>query len=360
MRIVHLSDIHLSKGNLNEFRNNFKDAIILDLLNFHKDIPIDIIAITGDLVDKGGHSLKEMPEFSSIENPYEIFKKEFILPIAQGLQIDSKKFIFIPGNHDIDEKSISWFDENNLSRDIDDQNINTFLSDNLNSFKHSSRIKAFKDFERDFHNDNSNYLFSENESTFTYDYNSKKIGFILVNDSWRCKSRKFVGENDKHYFGYNQLHNGLTQLKRQNTYLNICLFHHSLENFIEEEEITRILINKEIDIFLYGHYHKNKLVSYKNTLNNCDGFRVRAALNKPDEVIADFQPGYQIFDFDLTTNSISNIHFRKYDYPSIRFNEDTDTSHGQKFSPIPLMKIKQRHNSSNELDFSTFNKLNDE
>ncbi|MNU49485.1 3',5'-cyclic adenosine monophosphate phosphodiesterase CpdA [compost metagenome] len=359
MRIVHLSDIHLSKGNLYEFRNNFKDAIILDLLNFHKDVPVDIIVITGDLIDKGGHSLKEIPEFSDIKNPYEIFKNEFILPIAQGLQIDSKKFIFVPGNHDIDEKSISWFDENQLSRDINNQNINTFLSENINSFRHSSRMKDFKEFERDFHNGNLNYSFSENESIFTYDYNGKKIGFILVNDSWRCKSRKFDGENDKHYFGFNQLYNGLNQLKRQNTYLNICLFHHSLEDFMEEEEITRILINKEIDLFLYGHYHKSKIETYKNTLSNCDGFRGRATLNRPDEDVADYQPGYQIFDFDLTANSIANIRYRKYNYQAIRFVEDTDTSLGQTFSPIPLTRIKQQPNLL-ELDFLKFNKLSDE
>lgn len=359
MRIVHLSDIHLSKQNLDEFRNNFKDAIILDLMNFHRDRPIDLIVITGDLVDKGGYSLKEISEFSHIENPYEIFKDEFILPIAQGLQIDPKKFIFIPGNHDIDEKSISWFDENQLSKEINLENINTFLSENINTFKHSSRIKSFKEFEKDFHNNNLDYECSENESIFTYDYNQTKIGFILVNDSWRCKSRKFDDESGKHFFGYKQLHNGLNKLKEKHTVLNICLFHHSLEDFEEKDEISRILISKDIDLFLFGHHHNQKMVSYRNSLQNCDGLRVRACLNNPSETNSEYQPGYQIIDFDLINATIPKIHFRRYSYKSIIFVEDNDSSLDGPFSPINLQRLKslRPNNSLGALDITNFNRL---
>lgn len=51
MRIIHLSDIHLSYDNIEDFRNYYKEAFIKELESINAQKNIDLIIISGDLVD---------------------------------------------------------------------------------------------------------------------------------------------------------------------------------------------------------------------------------------------------------------------------------------------------------------------
>ena len=329
MRIVHLSDIHLSKSNYDEFQNNYKSALIKDLLEYHSSTPIDLIVITGDLVDKGGDSLLDIPEFGIKDCPYDIFEIVFLNPIISALKIDKHRILFIPGNHDVDEKEILLFEESELVKNINDTNINNHLSENI-GFKHSHRIRKFKEFEQKYHTGSPNYTYSPNQSTYIFqDKGGMKVGFILINDSWRCKSVKLHGEEDTFYFGIQQLHNGIKILENEQTKLNICLFHHSVNNYKEQIEVERALSNKNIELFLYGHYHSTKFEklytsSYKSSL----GIRGRAALFKPNEISSEYQSGYLIIDIDLHSYKVSEINYRQYKYKFGHFDFDTDATLG--------------------------------
>jgi len=126
MRIVHLSDIHLSKSNFDEFKNTYCEALIRDLISFDKEKKIDIIVITGDLVDRGGHSLYSIDGFedkSIYSNPYSIFEKIFINPIISALGFSKENFLFVPGNHDIDEREILIKEEYDLKKILSIDNI---------------------------------------------------------------------------------------------------------------------------------------------------------------------------------------------------------------------------------------------
>ena len=330
MRLVHLSDIHLSEDNYTEFQNEYKKSLIKDLLFYHKDIPIDLIIITGDLVDKGGHSLFKIIEFKDYNSPYDIFEEVFINPISQQLGIDKHKFLFIPGNHDVDEKEILLFEEKELIKNIDKKNVNKYLLENK-LFKHSHRIRKFKEFEERYHSGNTNYLYSPNQSTYIYEENDSKVGFILINDSWRCKSVKLRLEEEddnKLYFGIQQLYDAVHFLDKNNTQLNICLLHHTLANYKETEEVEGILNRQNIELFLHGHFHNTKTNILYTPHGNCKGFRARAALFKPEEVDSEYHPGYQILDFDLITYKLTAVHYRKYNYKnySKEFISDTDTA----------------------------------
>ena len=329
MRIVHLSDIHLSISNYDEFNDNYRYALINDLLEYHNSIPIDLIVITGDLVDKGGYSLFEIAGFESEKSPYDIFEKVFLNPIILALKIDKHKILFIPGNHDIDERKILLCEENDMVKNIQGDNIKKYLSENID-FKHSERIRKFKEFEQKYHTGNPNYIYSSNESTYIFqDKQGIKVGFILVNDSWRCKSIKLHGEEDTFYFGLQQLHDGVKILDTAQTKLNVCLFHHSVSNYKEKTEVERALSNKNIELFLYGHYHSSKFEklytsSYKSSL----GIRGRAALFKPKEISSEYQSGYLIIDIDLELYKISEINYRQYKYKFCHFDIDTDAGLG--------------------------------
>lgn len=327
MRIVHLSDIHLSKSNFEEFRNTYCDALIRDLRSFNDSKKIDVIVITGDLVDKGGQSLYEIDGFEDktlYPNPYIIFEKIFITPIINALGLSKDNFLFVPGNHDIDESEILLRDEYELTQKLTIDNIDEHLKSNID-FKYSKRIKNFKAFEEYFHNEQSNYEYSNNQSIFYYHFESLNIGFILINDSWRCRSQKLFGD-DKLMFGVNQFYNGLNTLKSYDTKLNIALMHHPIDEFRESKELERCLNISNISFYLYGHYHDSDFKKhYQGSLTNCFGIRGRASLNKINEDNSSYQPGYQIIDLDFQfSRKITAIHYRKYKYDYNHFVYDTD------------------------------------
>ena len=320
MRIVHFTDIHLSIDNYEEFNHNYKQALIDDLRNYHSEKKIDLIIITGDLVDKGGHSLLDIEKYKLHKNPYFIFEEVFINPISNSLGISKEKFLFIPGNHDVNEKSFLWYDECEMSKN-ESKDIELYLKKNYNEFYYNLRIKEFKEFEENYHKNTPLYKYTNNESTYVYEIGGYKIGFLLINDSWRCKSKKLIGEDDKIYFGYNQFYNGLERL--DDTDLNICLFHHSVtDNYKEKEQVERILNQKNIELFLYGHYHSNNYNQFYTPNSSCLGFRGKAALNKPEETNIEYLSGYQILDFDLDYSIISKVHYRTYDFKNINFIPD--------------------------------------
>ena len=317
MRIVHLSDIHLSSENYDEFHDKYLKALILDLEEYHSIKYIDLIIITGDLVDKGGHSLLGMPEFSGFTSPYDIFHNVFIKPIALGLGLKNENFLFIPGNHDVDENEILWVDEKKLKSSINSNTIKEQLQSNKTSFNYSNnRIKAFKNFEKKFHLETSNYVFSNNESTFYYqDSEGNKVGFILVNDSWRCSTCLLREESlNNHYFGKKQLYWAIDSLESKYEQLDliVCLFHHAIDDFTEKDDVESFLINRKIDLLLFGHHHSNRSEKIFNPLGKCLGFRGRAALNEPNEPDIKFKPGYQIIDIDFYSNRINQINHRIY------------------------------------------------
>lgn len=327
MRIVHLSDIHLSKSNFEEFNNTYCEALIRDLISFHKEKKIDVIVITGDLVDKGGHSLYNIDGFgdkSIYPSPYNIFEKIFINPMIDALGFSKENFLFVPGNHDIDESEILLKDEYDLTKTLTIENIGHHLKGNIN-FKHSKRIKKFKEFEEEFHQGQSNYQYTSNESVFYYNFENINIGFILINDSWRCRSQK-LDCDDKLMFGVNQFFNGVNALKKYDTKLNIALLHHPIDDFAEMKEVQRCLNVSNISFYLYGHYHSSDFKKhYQGSLDSCFGIRGRASLNKINEVSSSYQPGYQIIDIDLGHQvKITGIHYRKYKYDFNYFVYDTD------------------------------------
>ncbi|MNQ92074.1 hypothetical protein D3C85_1074830 [compost metagenome] len=250
-----------------------------------------------------------------------------------------------------------------MMKKMDHLNINDYLIGNR-SFKNNHRIKNFKDFEKKFHANNSMYRFSNNESTYLYKDKDGLVGFLLVNDSWRCKSVKFKDEKAL-YFGSQQLNDGLRIFENNNTILNICLFHHSLENFEEKTIVEGILTRKNVELFLNGHFHSTNTHIFYNPYGTCHGFRSRATLFKPEEIMSEFQSGYQILDIDLVDYKITEIHYRKYNNKETAklFISDVETApengidrnkanHNTGFELYRENRVKKQHNF-NKADFKS-------
>ena len=54
IRIVHLSDIHLSHDKVELAEEFVIKALINDLKSYDKEQRIDLVVFSGDLIDKGG------------------------------------------------------------------------------------------------------------------------------------------------------------------------------------------------------------------------------------------------------------------------------------------------------------------
>jgi predicted phosphodiesterase len=315
MRIVQLSDIHLSKGNLEDLKNYYLHALINDLKKFHTEKKIDVVLFTGDLVDKGGESLGN--------EAYLIFQTEIINPIIEALSITTDQVLLIPGNHDVNRHEVEEYSEIGLCTRLDSSTANDLLLSTKKEFSAvNKRMEKFKLFEKEFHKNNANYSYSHYESAAEFDENGNKIGFALINDSWRCSAALM---REQHFIGYNQLLKTEQLLHNNGTILNIAVFHHPLTaiNQNESDEVENILKAKNFDIAFFGHSHKHEAKTLTTATGGYLTINGRAAFNQPKEIIAKFQPGYNILDVDPEKRSYS-LYARLFIRESgFRFDSDT-------------------------------------
>lgn len=317
MRIVQISDIHLDSRNIEDLKHYYMNALIEDLKNFHLQKPIEVILITGDLVDKGGNSLGE--------DPYKIFQKEIIAPLTEHLGINSKRVLLIPGNHDINQEHIEVDSEFFLSQKLDPDLAN----ERANAFhsifnKDNKRIQKFKEFEKIFHSQTENYNYSNNESVVIVEAGEHKIGFALINDSWRCSSQL---KKEQHFIGYKQLFRARNTFNEKGSDLNIAVFHHPLNAINDEEraEIKNILKTKNFDIAIFGHSHR---YANENVFSSAGGYlslNGRSAFSDPKEVSSFYQPGYNILDVDPDNRKYKIIARKFIRNSGFRFDKDTDS-----------------------------------
>lgn len=339
MRIIHISDIHLSSDNYDEFKRNYIVDLPVILSEENDKRNIDLIVITGDLVDQGGSSLCQMTKFAGIDDPYQIFEDEFIKPIKEALGFDNDRFIFIAGNHDIDENNILWVDEKKMQKEEVEGRIKSLLEltgDDADRYR--ARIQKFKDFERRFHENTRNYTFSVNQSTYIYTYNdSIKVGFALINDSWRCSTCKLATYKDKKlFFGYDQIYNALDNLA--DATMNVILTHHPIDSYDELEEVKRALTSKRYHLHLYGDQHHRNISLHIGTSGECLALMARAGLNRPKEGEEKWQPGFHIIDINFEKAILERITYYKYDYNSTLFTADSSAKprFGIDETPRPL------------------------
>lgn len=353
MRIVHISDIHLSKDNFAEFENNYRRALIKTLQQENEIKKIDVIVITGDLVNQGGHSLLKIDKYKNCVDPYHVFEQEFLLPLQQKLDFPNSKFLFIPGNHDINENEILWVDEKRMQDLEVDGNINDILPENRSEFNsNNKRIELFKNFEKRFHSETANYKPSNNESTYIYESpEGLKVGFALINDSWRCSTCQIVKHKDKKlFFGTQQLYDSLNIIEASDTIFNVLLTHHPLKSYGEEDEVLKIFVNREFHLHLFGDQHKHEYASYLTPNGSCFGIMARAALNKPLELESKWQPGFHVVDVDFYNANIEKIIYYKYFYGRCDFDKDTELAkdgfdnqkHKLSFKPVEkIVKVSK-------------------
>jgi len=354
MRIVHFSDIHLAYGNYHYFNTVYLKALINDLKNQLHHGSIDLVIISGDLVDKGGFSLYDIKEYKGREgeiSPYQIFEELFIEPISVALSIPKNKFLFVPGNHDVDESNILLKAESDLINKIIEgkPTITEILEANEVNFEYSKRIECFKRYEEEYHSTNDYYDYTNNQSTYVHlSEEGEKYGFLLLNDSWRCKSVKLLIEHQKPFkldLGSKQIYDGIKSLKKQGANVIVCVMHHPLDKFNDQDEIYGIFITEDIDLVLFGDLHATKFTNPQTTTSG--GYissQCKASYSNHNEMNIEYLCGYQILELNKT--SLSSIAYRYYD-------GRTDK---KQFYPDPTMGHNGIDRNNNGLGYPYFRK----
>lgn len=315
MRLIHISDFHIDANNLEDLRNYVIKPLIKDLIKANEEKTIDMIAFSGDLVDKAGLSFEK-----DIELAFYTFQEEVIEPIMNVIKLPCHRFFFVPGNHDIVRDADKEIHELGLMNYLkNSEMVSTFIdSGDEDGIR---RILPFKKFEKEyFQNFNSPHSLSNFQSAFTYEWEDTKVGVTCFNSSWRCYDSKK---------DYQNIVLGERQITRAREIIEDCdikvgILHHPLDEFaiFESKQIEAMLI-KDYDILLFGHVHEGSNWSKTNisgsTIISIAPSNWTTNVRSKDLAFAN---GYSIIDF--SQGSHAEIRHRRYSHHKESFVANTD------------------------------------
>lgn len=301
MRVLHISDFHLSNDNANIGKSQ---RIVYSLIEAVKKVntekTIDLVIFSGDAINKGGVG------FDSLEDGFLSFQTILVEPLMDALHLPLNKFIWCIGNHDIDRKRDSEYAEEGMATKLTTlEDVDAFC-ENKSNLRDIRRIEPFKTFEKSFYNTLScdSYRFGDFESCFIYQIDNRKVGVCCLNTVWRCWDSK----NDK-----GRILLGREQLSRASDFLKDCdikiaVSHHDYTWMADFEinEIDKLLVSN-FDLYFSGHTHSlNAELSIKPQGKT---FKVVASGILSHNIYQNdnFQNSFTIVDYDLD-NLLFQLH----------------------------------------------------
>lgn len=256
MRIIHLSDIHYSNVAWHQqlFETCATPALIADLKKYHSELPIDLIVVSGDLINRGGISFKNQDGKPSPSLAFKTFEEQFIHRIATEIGLSPLNFILAPGNHDVDRSADSEIDEIGMKgKLISNPVVSDYIANKPS--QGIKRILPYKEFESQFYSTDPQANLSIFHSFFKRNVGSQSIGIAGVNSSWRA----YNSETDAGHLiiGEISLKSGYSYISESD--FKIAILHHPLDHLIEfEKEYIESFLCKSFDLVLFGHQHKGK------------------------------------------------------------------------------------------------------
>lgn len=343
LRIIHFSDFHLNKKNLEDWNYFIKDSLLNELTRVQGEAPIDLIFLTGDLVDKGGK------DFESIDEAFEEFQKNIIVPILSRVQLPIERFLIIPGNHDLDQKADKEFTDIGLRSYFDSEDkIQSFIrSGKSGDFDGFARIKPFKEFEKKLYAGVKNCELSCFDSNFIIEVQGRRIGISCLNSSWRCYDSK----KDKGLIivGDTQIASAHSFIKNCDT--KIALIHHPYDwiNEVESKTIHSHL-HSSYNLMFVGHVHEGQTSVETNYAGSLFVNVAPGALTDMRSDSRRYSNGFTIIDYK-EESGIVKCTFKRYNHPTKKFIDNTDLGDNGILSfDIPLQgRLKQIKSAQDHL-----------
>lgn len=346
MRIVHISDFHIESRGLEDLKNYVIKPLIKDLAKYNSEKKIDMIAFSGDLVDKGGMSFND-----DIELAFLYFQELVIEPIAEAIKLPLEHFFFVPGNHDVVHKADKEVNEKGLLSILKNaEKVNNFIdSEDTDGIK---RILPFKSFERDYYqNFSGEFELSNFQSTFKFEAGERSVGVSCFNTAWRCYDSKT---------DYQNIILGERQITRSRDLIEDCdikigIIHHPLDELamFESKQIESMLI-KDYDILFYGHVHEGSNWSKTNLMGSTiiSVAPSNWTTNVRNQNIS-YANGYAIVDFTLNSNV--EISHRRYSHVKESYVANTDL--GDDFGKTNYLLPKEGEIAKKEDEYKIIEKI---
>lgn len=354
MRIAHITDLHYStEKSTYDYRKLF-NALMESLQEEHAEKKIDLVFITGDLLDKAG-------KIFGAEDGYKILEEKILNKLMADLGLGRGRIMIIPGNHDVkmgDEEQLNLLQGFRSNTDVKSINniadrYSCLLDTDEKGKKLFPNLEAYKNFEKRFYKDFpgksalERKLITGMESCFVLDFNGAKIGIGAFNSAWSCHpelDRDTKAHEDssrerwKHItFGTHQIQRA-TDFFNEETDFNIALIHHPVTPEFygpaEETEIARELSRNKFFMLFCGHTHRIR--DRRISTQGYDHYLIttRSTFNDPEIKQEEYKSGFSLIDITYSSDTHINItrHYKKYFRFPGKFGFDQEESYDGKSS----------------------------
>ena len=277
--IIHIADAHISKAYSSQTSEMLK-ALIKDIKN-QAEGNIDFIIFSGDLVQSGK------------EENFSFALDSFIMPLLQETGVSEDRFIYVPGNHEVDIDKI----DNDFAIGFTDRILRDGVKDeDFKNLNVQNRLKGFFSF--------SELFFKWNQEEVAI---SRKIeldgityGISYVNTAWNSagdsskEAKKVIVPREALVKSFNDI---------SSCDKKIILMHHPIDWFEDDNAYDVESILNKYDFVLTGHKHHESSKQYVHA----NGRTIVNAVSKLD--ISGNENGYAIIDLEDDQVVIKN---RKY------------------------------------------------
>ena len=263
MNILHLSDIHFGRDRCittDSFsrKSEIMDKLISTLASMSDEMKPDLVLVTGDIAWTG--------KISEFDEAYEWFQR-----LKENLGLDIGRFVFCPGNHDLNRKTATNFSEENLCTSINGrQKLDIQKCDELYHYKNAHKL------ETRFHNYN---IFCEKMGMQPYSYvtddNTTEYSYLIGSSEFTCGNERYqiscfntaylpygkVLKDDQMFLGLPQIQSMIKRgvFSEPGVY-RIALFHHA-DRYLHPNEQCEYdgrkaslpLLMSHVDLALCGH-----------------------------------------------------------------------------------------------------------
>ena len=299
IRILHLSDIHYDNGNVAEYEKSVINPLLADLKVINDGYNIDLICITGDLINRGNAG------FENSDDAYSAFNQRVLSPVIDGLKINNDMVFFVPGNHDVQREKDSKYIESGLKGTLNESDsVTDFIKLHTNdNYEGIERCRSFKNFERCFYIDSKlDKIQTPFQSSYIRNVSGLNIGIVCLNSSWRSYDNNDDGNL---IIGMPQLSDSLIHLKDCD--FRILLSHHYTDSLCKfEQQSIDEKITESFNIALLGHRHSPQTWC-KSILRGTLFTTVGRGnwFGNVDSSDSEYINGYSIIDYDIDNYTIT-------------------------------------------------------
>lgn len=297
--IIHISDLHIQKKNLDSIRE-IRDALICDIKECCNNGTIALLVCSGDLV------------FSGTKENLDLAFNEFIYPLLSEFGLKESQIVYVPGNHEVDISKIdpdfsSSFTNRILQSGVTGADFKkTNITERLATFfEYSSLLSNWKV---------ENPVFSREVSIANIKY-----GITLINTAWNTAGDS-TNEAKKIIIPRSDIVSALKNIELCDK--KILVMHHPIDWFFDDNAADiEALINK-YDFVFTGHKHFEQV----NFVKGMNGTTIYNYASKVDANST--ENGYTIITFD--DSSEIEINNRTYIKKRLAFGPNASVSESGK------------------------------